>query len=53
MQIQSVFSVTPHCRTNIQGAGLYPHLEGGNGRFRVEMGGFRDQGVHTVRFRYM
>ncbi len=27
-------SVAPHCRTKIQGAGLDPHLGGGDGRFR-------------------
>ncbi len=27
-------SVAPHCRTKIQGAGLDPHLGGGEGRFR-------------------
>ncbi len=41
--------VAPHCRTKIQGAWLDPHLGGGDGRFRVDMGGFRDQGVETGR----
>ncbi len=27
-------AVAPHCRTKIQGAGLDPHLGGGDGRFR-------------------
>ncbi len=28
------FTVYAHCRTKIQGAGLDPHLGGGDGRFR-------------------
>ncbi len=46
-----IWSVAPHCRIKIQGAGLDPHLGGGDGRFREEMGGFMDQGWRRVRFR--
>ncbi len=55
------WTVAPHCRTKIQGAG-WIHIQGVEiGRFRggrwvglgVGMGGFRDQGVETGRFRYM
>ncbi len=49
-----LLTVAPHCRTKIQGAGLDPHPGGwrlvGLG---VGMGGFRDQGVETGRFRSM
>ncbi len=35
------FAVAPQCRTKIQGAGLDPHLGGGDGRFRGGDGRFR------------
>ncbi len=48
------FSVAPHCRTQDPGGGAWSTSRGwrlvGLG---AEMGGFRDQGVETGRFRYM
>ncbi len=46
-------TVAPHCRTKLQGTGVGSTSRGGDGGLGVEMGGFRDQGVETGRFRCM